>query len=225
MQKLELEKVVVKDTNEEQKHNLDKKIQVDTIKEEKEEEDEEDEVFVYPKREEKVETIPIKREEEEEEDEEVFVYRGMDAVNTPATAHSTATTNNHSEKENSHAEDISIREEKLKAYYELQVNNLTEKVQLSDSKAVRFASMYKSMKERLVKEDKEKQMMLAEIEKLNKDIKNVQDLLTTTESNYQKQVDTMTEFISSLQQNAEDQQRNQSHVSGRRNNNYNQNSR
>lgn len=214
-----MDKVAVKDTKEEQKHTLDKEIQVDAVKEEEEEEDD-DEVFVYPKTEEKAETSPAPVVEEEEE-EEVFVYRGMDAViDTPAT---TPLNTHHNEEEN-----VSAREEKLKAYYEQQVNNLTEKIQISDSKAVRFASMYKAMKERLVKEDKEKQMMLAEIEKLNKDIKNVQDLLATTESNYQKQVDTMTEFISSLQQNAEDQQRNQhqSHSSGRRHNNsYNQNSR
>lgn len=111
--------------------------------------------------------------------------------------------------------DVLIREEKLKSYYEHQVNNLTEKIQMTDSKAVRFASMYKSLKERLVKEEKEKQMMVAEIEKLNKNIKNVQDMLATTESNYQRQVDTMTEFISSLQEGTQEQQRNQQ-PSGRR---------
>lgn len=134
----------------------------------------------------------------------------MDAVDTPSTevvSTPILTSKQYDEK------DVLIREEKLKSFYEYQVNNLTEKIQMTDSKAVRFASMYKSLKERLVKEEKDKQMMVAEIEKLNKNIKNVQDMLATTESNYQRQVDTMTEFISSLQEN---EQRNQQ-PSGRRN--------
>ncbi|KAG2202568.1 hypothetical protein INT47_012562 [Mucor saturninus] len=173
-----------------------------TINNKAEEEDEE--VFVYPKQ----EKLP-KVEEDEDEDEEVFVYRGMDAVDTPSTATPTPplTSKQYDEK------DVLLREEKLKVYYEHQVNNLTEKIQMTDSKAVRFASMYKSMKERLAKEEKDKQMMVAEIEKLNKNIKNVQDMLATTESNYQRQVDTMTEFITSLQEN---EQRSQQ-PSGRRN--------
>ncbi|KAI7867485.1 uncharacterized protein EV154DRAFT_432396, partial [Mucor mucedo] len=173
-----------------------------TINNKAEEEDEE--VFVYPKQ----EKLP-KVEEEEDEDEEVFVYRGMDAVDTPSTATPTPplTSKQYDEK------DVLLREEKLKVYYEHQINNLTEKIQMTDSKAVRFASMYKSMKERLAKEEKDKQMMVAEIEKLNKNIKNVQDMLATTESNYQRQVDTMTEFITSLQENEQRSQQS----SGRRN--------
>ncbi|CEG66106.1 hypothetical protein RMATCC62417_02746 [Rhizopus microsporus] len=121
---------------------------------------------------------------EEEEEEEVFVYTGMDAP--PSTKE---------EKEDEIAS--------LKTFYEQKINNLSEKLQMTDSKALRFANMYKTMKERLASEEKEKQLMFTEIEKLNKELKHVQDLLATTESNYQKQIDAMTEYITNLQQNAE----------------------
>lgn len=216
--------MITKNTQEEKRSTSDKETQASEVKvAETDEEDEE--VFIYPKTEE-----PQVKEEEEEE-EEVFVYRGMDAViETPSIVPSKDTTVRDTQENGITEKDVQAREEKLKACYEQQLDILTQKIQLTDSKAVRFASMYKSMKERLIKEDKEKQMMLAEIEKLNRDIKNVQDLLATTESNYQKQVDTMTEFISSLQQNAEEQQRQQHRQqqhAGRRplNNNYNHNSR
>ncbi|KAI9273157.1 hypothetical protein EDC94DRAFT_594034 [Helicostylum pulchrum] len=200
--------------------------------------EEEEEVFVYPTSEEKLARVD---EEEEEEEEEVFVYRGMDAVDESITEKEVQEEEKQKEQqqevhqEEVHQEevqsskkydenDILVREEKLKIFYEYQVNNLTEKIQMTDSKAVRFASMYKSIKERLVQEGKEKQMMLAEIERLNKEVKNGKEMLYTTETNYQKQVDTMTEFISSLQEGAEDQQRHQ--TSGRRHHNsYNNNQR
>lgn len=158
---------------------------------EKVEEEQDEEVFVYPST--TIEEQPNNNNEEEEEEEEVFVYRGMDAV----VPEQTSTEGNAIE-----------REEKLKAYYEQKISTLTEKIQLTDSKAYRFASMYKNLKEKLMKEDKEKELMIQEIERLNKEVKNVQDLLSTTESNYQKQIDTMTEFITSLQQNVEDRQYN-----------------
>jgi hypothetical protein len=176
----------------------------------KEDEEEDEEVFVYPTTTKEVDIPKAAVEDEEEEDEEVFVYRGMDAVPSPPAT--TTTTDPPLQ------EDISAREGKLKSYYEHQVNNLTEKIQMTDSKALRFSSMYKSMKDRLIAEEKEKNLMLVEIERLNNELKKYQDLLTTTESNYQTQVDTMTEFISQLQQNLEDQQRrpSQSNSSGRR---------
>lgn len=217
--------MVTKNTQDIKPSTSDKETQANEVKvTETDEEDEE--VFIYPKTEE-----PQIKEEEEEEEEEVFVYRGMDAIaETPSIVPSKDTAVIGTQENAITEKDVQAREEKLKAYYEQQLDALTQKIQLTDSKAVRFASMYKSMKERLIKEDKEKQMMLAEIEKLNRDVKNVQDLLATTESNYQKQVDTMTEFISSLQQNAEEQQRQQhrqQQQAGRRphNNNYNHNSR
>lgn len=185
---------------------------LDQTKQVQEEDDDED-VFVYPSQ---PTEEPKKQQEEEEEDEDVFVYRGMDAVVPEATATDAAAEKVYDQ------DDMDKREAKLKTYYEQQVAQLTEKIQMTDSKALRFAAMYKSLKDRLLQEDKEKQMMVTEIERLNKEVKNVQDLLATTESNYQKQVDTMTEFISSLQQNQEEQSRqhHQQQQPQRRNNNY-----
>lgn len=190
----------------------------------KEAQEEDDEnVFVYPSH---STEEPKKQQKEEDEDEDVFVYRGMDAVvptETEATAAAATTTTTSAESDKIYnQDDMDKREAKLKTYYERQAAQLTEKIQMTDSKALRFAAMYKSLKDRLVQEDKEKQMMVTEIERLNKEVKNVQDLLATTESNYQKQVDTMTEFISSLQQNQEEQSRHhqQQQPPQRRNNNY-----
>ncbi|EPB92806.1 hypothetical protein HMPREF1544_00245 [Mucor circinelloides 1006PhL] len=188
----------------------------------KDEEEDDDEVFVYPSNPHE----EPKKQEEDDEDEEVFVYRGMDAVVPESEAKTNtepvATANIGPEKIYDQ-DDMNKREAKMKTYYEQQLAQLTEKIQMTDSKAFRFAAMYKSLKDRLIQEDKEKQMMVTEIERLNKEVKNVQDLLATTESNYQKQVDTMTEFISSLQQNQEEQSRQhhqQQQTPQRRNNNY-----
>ncbi|KAI9485711.1 MAG: hypothetical protein EXX96DRAFT_598447 [Benjaminiella poitrasii] len=205
-----------KETNN-KKETSDKEIQVNPNDDDNADDD--DTTFVYPKK--LIEQTPIelendnkkeeakeeaKEESKEEEEEEVFVYRGRDAVD--------------SKTDHSNEDDILAREERLKSYYEQKVKNLTEKIQMTDSKAVRFASMYTSLKERLMKEDKEKEMMVAEIERLNKEVKNVQDMLATTETNYQKQVDTMTEFISSLQQNAMLEEQRHLRQTPNNNNNY-----
>ncbi|KAI8639864.1 hypothetical protein BD408DRAFT_445619 [Parasitella parasitica] len=170
--------------------------------EKEQEQEQEEEAFVYPNN-----PTNEQKAKEDEEDEEVFVYRGLDAV---PSASPPAPEKLYSE------EDILKREARMKSHYEQQLGQLTEKIQMTDSKALRFAAMYKALKDRLALEDKEKQMMVTEIERLNKEVKNVQDLLATTESNYQKQVDAMTEFISSIQEHQEEQSRPQ-----RRSNNYN----
>lgn len=196
------------------KSGQDKEIQVELIdsKTVEDDEEEDDDVFVYPKATNEDNQVsipePVKEElEEEDDDEEVFVYRGMDAV-TPATEPITADTISDETNTKQYDEnDLQQREDKLKSYYEHQINNLTEKIQMTDSKAFRFAQMYKSLKDKILEEDKEKdiqtQKLLAEIERLNKDVVRAQDLLTTTETNYRQQVDTMTEFISQLQEKAE----------------------
>lgn len=197
------------------------KSDIDDIKKEEpkeQEEEEDDEVFVYPNN----SINEQKTTEEEEEEEDVFVYRGMDAVPEPAADTTSKLAVTVVKPKLYDEEDVLKREIKMKVYYEQQLRQLTEKIQMTDSKALRFAAMYKSLKDRLIQEDKEKQMMVTEIERLNKEFKNVQDLLATTESNYQKQVDTMTEFISSLQQNQEEQSRHHQQPQRRSNTYHNQ---
>lgn len=229
------------------KSALDKEIQVDTIPDNapnadnvdndieadndanntktKDDVKKEEEVFVYPSSSTDEQKTKDNNTDEEDEDDEVFVYRGMDAVAEFATAATSElaidTAAEKGPQKIYDEDDILKREAKMKNYYEQRLESLIEKIQMTDSKAFRFAAMYKSLKDRLIKEDNEKQMMVTEIERLNKEVKNVQDLLTTTESNYQKQVDTMTEFISSLQQNQEEQSRHhQQQPPQRRSNNY-----
>ncbi|KAI8878091.1 hypothetical protein K501DRAFT_229050 [Backusella circina FSU 941] len=210
------------------KESQDKETQIDK----QEEEEDEEEKFVYPQP--KEENIPKQIEEEEEEEEEVFVYRGRDAVieeekeenkeNVPppvSLVNENASASNESLSETNKNDTIELREAKLKAYYETQLNNMTEKLQIVDSKAVRFAEMYKSLKDKLISEEKDKQLMISEIERLNKELQRSQDLLATTESNYQQQVDAMTEYISSMQdQEAQNQQQRQSNRKGSYNQNY-----
>ncbi|KAI8988160.1 hypothetical protein BDF20DRAFT_854187 [Mycotypha africana] len=202
-----------------------------------EDEDNNSDVFVYPTPSAKTQcdsenklNAPEKEDMITEEEEEVFIYRGMDAplqqedTQEPLESRSTESAsdvenvkadNNLEEADGSEPrkiyteEDMLKREEKLKSFYEQKVKTLTDKIQMTDGKAVRFAAMYRSLKERLFKDEEEKCMMVSEIERLNKEVKKVQDLLSTTESNYQTQIDTMTEFITSLQQTVEEQSRSQ----------------
>ncbi|KAI9268800.1 hypothetical protein BY458DRAFT_475546 [Sporodiniella umbellata] len=130
-----------------------------------------DEVFIYPTK-------------AEEEDEEAFVYTGIDAIPTS--------------KENKPEKQDEIDE--LKISYEKQVCELNEKLQLSDSKALRLENMFKNLESQLSSKEETNQMLQSEIEELKKKVKHSQDMLTTTETNYQSQVDAMTEMITMLQQ-------------------------
>ncbi|CAO3694720.1 unnamed protein product [Rhizopus stolonifer] len=88
----------------------------------------------------------------------------------------------------------------MRVFYEQQIKNMNEKLQHTDTKASRFSDMYKSSKIKLDAEEKDRLLLQSEIERLNKEVKHVQDLLSTTESNYQKQLDTMTEFMVSIEE-------------------------
>ncbi|KAI8087860.1 uncharacterized protein B0P05DRAFT_635091 [Gilbertella persicaria] len=172
---------------------FDKETQVDII----EAKEEEEEVFVYPKKTENTfqESSKPQQQQEEEEDEEVFVYRGMDALpkeeekEPEIVEEATKQYDDH---------DIQVREEKLKAFYEIQISNLNEKVQSVDSKAVRLAALYQSAKEKLVAEESEKLSLAAEVERLTKQVKDLDDKLETTKSDYQKYMDQMAEYVASL---------------------------
>lgn len=136
--------------------------------------------------------VDNKEEEEEvfiypkkdEEENEVFVYTGMDALPTK-------------EEKKKEEDEISM----LMSSYDQQINELTKRLQDSDSNAVRLGKLYETTNDKLLSEEKEKQTMILEIEKLNEQVKHIQDLLTTTKTNYQKQVDNMTEMITILQSN------------------------
>lgn len=88
----------------------------------------------------------------------------------------------------------------MRVFYEQQIKNMNEKLQHTDTKASKFSDMYKSSKIKLDAEEKDRLLLQSEIERLNKEVKHVQDLLSTTESNYQKQLDTMTEFMVSIEE-------------------------
>ncbi|KAG1465318.1 hypothetical protein G6F46_002198 [Rhizopus delemar] len=131
--------------------------------------------------------------EEQEEDEEAFVYTGVDAQ--PSAVKQEEKKEEKKEKGGDNEENVQM----LKLFYEQKIKNMTEKLQKTDSKVVIFAEMYKKSKEKLASEEKDKQMMMSEIERLNNEVKRIQDVLTTEESNHLKQINLMTEYIASMQ--------------------------
>ncbi|KAI8992511.1 hypothetical protein BDB01DRAFT_436473 [Pilobolus umbonatus] len=180
-------------------------VESETSPKEKEEEEEEDEVFVYPADKEEEED----EEEEDEEEEEVFVYRGRDAVITeeePIQQQEKLVDDVRTvpvDNSESIEKQIQARENKLKEYYEHQIGQLREKIQMTDSKVVRYADLYGAYKEKLMSAEQTKLGLFDEISRLTKEIGHAEDALTTTEVNYQKQVDAMTEYITRLQEELE----------------------
>ncbi|KAI7856274.1 hypothetical protein BDC45DRAFT_533705 [Circinella umbellata] len=200
--------------------------QIDTKQQDKKE-DEDDENFVYQSTEKSQENIKetkeAEEEEEEEEDDDVFVYRGEDAPeekevvsnsineNSEQTLESKKSTNGEASQEEkqqaingivtSESHESKAREAELEAYYESQMKQLTVKLQLADSKAVRFAKMVDTLKDRLAGETEENHRLIGETERLQKDLNKTKELLDTTEKNYQEQLREMTEqYIAQMQQ-------------------------
>ncbi|KAI8368138.1 uncharacterized protein BYT42DRAFT_549341 [Radiomyces spectabilis] len=95
------------------------------------------------------------------------------------------------------------REAALTQYYESNIEQLTDKLQMADSKALRYSKLAESFKTKWTAAETEKQSLLDEVDRLKKEVAKVEELLRTTESNYQGQVDMMTEYISSFQRNQE----------------------
>lgn len=78
--------------------------------------------------------------------------------------------------------------------------SLIKKFQMADSKAIRFHRMIQSMKEKMAAETGKRTVLEEEIIRLQTEVLKVQDLLTTTESNYKSQLEVMTDFVTELQQ-------------------------
>ncbi|KAG0192056.1 hypothetical protein DFQ28_010327 [Apophysomyces sp. BC1034] len=95
-------------------------------------------------------------------------------------------------------EDMLAREATLKNHYENQIRQLTERLQMVDSKAVRYAKKVETLEDRLKANSAVEDNLRLEIEKLQKDYLKVEDQLATTEKSYQSQMDQMTEYFSSF---------------------------
>ncbi|KAG2220457.1 hypothetical protein INT45_004199 [Circinella minor] len=198
---------------------------IDTKQQDKKKDD--DENFVYQSTEKSQENIKetkeVEEEEEEEDDDDVFVYRGEDAPeekevvpnsineNSEQILESKKSTNGEATQEEkqqeingivkSESHESKAREAELEAYYESQMKQLTDKLQLADSKAVRFAKMVDTLKDRLAGETEENHRLIGETERLQKDLNKTKELLDTTEKSYQEQLREMTEqYIAQMQQ-------------------------
>ncbi|KAI8141645.1 hypothetical protein BJV82DRAFT_618558 [Fennellomyces sp. T-0311] len=152
-------------------------------------------------------------EDEDEDEDEVFVYRGEDAVDVSnavdGNPDSLESTNGEASQEGqqtngivkSESPESQARLAELEAYYENQLQQLTDKLQLADSKAVRFSKMVDTLKDRLSAENEENHRLVDENDRLQKEVIKVQELLDTTEKNYQQQLREMTEqYIEQMQQ-------------------------
>ncbi|KAI8070762.1 hypothetical protein BC940DRAFT_295501 [Gongronella butleri] len=94
---------------------------------------------------------------------------------------------------------VAEREAKLKQYYEAQVDQLMDKLQLVDSKVARYAGIAEALQEQLAKEAEDKKALHEQIQKLKDDNAKLEENISTTEANYQRQLDVMTEYTTSLQ--------------------------
>ncbi|CAM0135441.1 hypothetical protein VKS41_005080 [Umbelopsis sp. WA50703] len=159
-----------------------------------------------------------KNEKEEESDDETFVYHGVD---TPAEKLDSTPPSVLAEKSPElpttdekdiddkpsqqfdpnylSPEEVAARETQLISMYETKIRSLNESFQLADSKAIRFHRMVQSMKERFELEKENVAAKDGEISRLQTEVLKVQDLLTTTESNYKSQLEVMTDFVTELQ--------------------------
>ncbi|KAI9484976.1 hypothetical protein BDB00DRAFT_852439 [Zychaea mexicana] len=193
--------------------------------------DEEEESFVYQStskaQDEQNPSTQQNEDDEDEEDDEVFVYRGQDAPEDSSSPvdgtaeqelpikESTASNGEASHEEQQQQQqqqqtngiaktespECRAREVELAASYESQIRQLTDKLQLADSKAVRFSKMVDTLKDRLDAEVEEKHGLIGETERLAKELNKTQELLDTTEKNYQEQLRDMTEqYIAQIQQ-------------------------
>ncbi|KAL0075706.1 hypothetical protein F4703DRAFT_1934765 [Phycomyces blakesleeanus] len=82
------------------------------------------------------------------------ISQGDDEIDTQKSEE-TESVNADSEKDYVTPESVAAREATLKNYYEMQIRQLTEKLQMADSKAVRFCKTANILKERLVESEKE----------------------------------------------------------------------
>ncbi|KAL1918411.1 uncharacterized protein VTP21DRAFT_3071 [Calcarisporiella thermophila] len=96
----------------------------------------------------------------------------------------------------SHSEKVRVREELIKKHYEAKVQQLMEMLQIADSKSARLYKAYDSARSKLASIAKENAS-------LKHDNARLQDELTTTVSNYQQQLDALTDHMASLSRERE----------------------
>ncbi|KAI9267804.1 hypothetical protein BY458DRAFT_194429 [Sporodiniella umbellata] len=91
----------------------------------------------------------------------------------------------------------------MRVFYDQQIKDMTIKLETTGKRTLKYADMYRIVKKKLEKEEKSKHSKLIEIERLAKEANAIQDLLSATETNHQKQIETMTEYIASMQESNE----------------------
>ncbi|CAG8444944.1 8383_t:CDS:10 [Ambispora gerdemannii] len=95
------------------------------------------------------------------------------------------------------------RELLIKKHYETKIQQLTEQLQLADSKSVRFHKALKVMQAKLSEAEIEKENFRKDILKLQDEKTQAKIEFDETKQNHQKQVDLMTDFINQLQEQHE----------------------
>jgi chromosome segregation ATPase len=92
-------------------------------------------------------------------------------------------------------DDAKQRENLIKNHYECKITQLKEKLQLSDSRAVRLDKALIMMKSKLADLEKGKSQADQEISKLQKELNQSKETLLEERNNHKSSIDTMTDWI------------------------------
>ncbi|KAI7818627.1 hypothetical protein BC939DRAFT_462309 [Gamsiella multidivaricata] len=94
----------------------------------------------------------------------------------------------------------SNREYLIKKHYETKIQNVTEQLQFSDGRYVRLHKEFELLKELLLETVQDKENAIKESEQLKQRNLHLQEELTVAKEDYRAQVETMTNFMKSLDQ-------------------------
>jgi chromosome segregation ATPase len=161
-----------------------------------ESEDEEDLVFVYPTQRENVESP----DNEHKELASQSVLNGLETksnlIDDDATGSGTSFLALERDDMSVRKEDdAKQRENLIKNHYECKITQLKEKLQLSDSRAVRLDKALIMMKSKLADLEKGKSQADQEISKLQKELNQSKETLLEERNNHKSSIDTMTDWI------------------------------
>ncbi|KAI1317586.1 hypothetical protein EDD11_008156 [Mortierella claussenii] len=92
------------------------------------------------------------------------------------------------------------REYLIKKHYETKIQNITEQLQLSDGRYVRLHKEFELLKELLMETAQEREKMKSEVEQLQDKNTHLQEELAAAKEDNRAQVETMTNFMKSLDQ-------------------------
>ncbi|CAG8437415.1 1711_t:CDS:10 [Scutellospora calospora] len=154
--------------------------------------DDDNESFIYPNDAEKRESTELS----DQPIKDTSRPTALTVVTSPITRSTTDDIDiNASRNVTKSEDDAKQREALIKKNYESKINQLTEQLQMSDSKSVRLFSGLKLMKEKLVEADDGRSRAEQEKKMLQNELNQLKEKLHEERENYKRQIDTMTVWI------------------------------